>query len=63
MNPLAHKPKSDSSSSEKLPAFTCTLYDLIEAISDEIEPREDHLVCATVLWLMASGRIKRAVIS
>jgi hypothetical protein len=60
MNALAHKSRLDSRHSDELSAFTSSLYDLIEAISDEVEPGEDQLVCATVLSLMKSGKIKRA---
>jgi hypothetical protein len=35
-----------------------TLYDLIEAISDEVEPGEDDLIIATVVHLLNSGRVK-----
>jgi hypothetical protein len=34
-----------------------TLYDLIEAISAEVEPEEEHLVVATVVHLFQSGQI------
>jgi len=35
-----------------------TLYELIEAIEDEVKPGEEELVTATVLDLMESGKIK-----
>jgi hypothetical protein len=35
-----------------------TLYDLIAAINEEVAPQEDHLVTATVVHLMNSGRVK-----
>jgi hypothetical protein len=35
-----------------------TLYDLIEAISAEVEPGEDDLIIATVMHLLNSGRVK-----
>jgi hypothetical protein len=38
MNALAHKRRSDSSSTEKLPAFTCSLYDLISPQPSLISP-------------------------
>jgi hypothetical protein len=62
MNALTHKPRFDWNYIEKLPGVTCTLYDLIEAISGETEPGEDYLVCATVLSLAQCGKIKRASI-
>jgi hypothetical protein len=37
-----------------------TLYDLIEAISAEVGPQEDHLVTATLVHLINSGRVKFA---
>jgi hypothetical protein len=37
-----------------------TLYDLIEAISAEVGPEEDHLVTATLVHLINSGRVKFA---
>ena len=64
MKALAHKPISDSSSTEEPQDFACTRNDLIEATSDEeVETGEDHLVCATVLWLMKTGRMKRGGIA
>lgn len=35
-----------------------TLYDLISSIQDVVEPDEDELVVATVMYLLGSGRIK-----
>ena len=35
-----------------------TLYDLIDAISAEVEPGEDDLIIATVVHLLNSGRVK-----
>jgi hypothetical protein len=35
-----------------------TLYDLIEAISAEVGPQEDHLVTATLVHLINSGRVR-----
>ena len=35
-----------------------TLYDLIEAISAEVKPDEEDLVVATIVHLLASGKIK-----
>lgn len=37
-----------------------TLYDLIEAISAEVGPQEEHLVTATLVHLLNSGRVKFA---
>ena len=35
-----------------------TLYDLIEAISAEVNPNEEDLVVATIVHLLASGKVK-----
>ena len=35
-----------------------TLYELVEAISAEVEPGEDDLIIATVVHLLNSGRVK-----
>ena len=35
-----------------------TLYELVEAISTEVEPGEDDLIIATVVHLLNSGRVK-----
>jgi hypothetical protein len=35
-----------------------TLYDLIAAISDEVDPAEDDLVTATLVHLINSGRVR-----
>jgi hypothetical protein len=48
----------------QVPAYTepttvkTTLYELVEAISDEVEPGEDDLIIATVVHLLNSGRVK-----
>jgi hypothetical protein len=44
---------------EHRPIYT-TLYDLIAAISEEVGPEEDHLVTATLIHLLNSGRVKFA---
>jgi hypothetical protein len=35
-----------------------TLYDLIEAINDEVAPEEEALVIATMMHLLSTGRIR-----
>jgi hypothetical protein len=35
-----------------------TLYELIEAISQEVEPEEDSLIAATVRHLTDTGKVK-----
>jgi hypothetical protein len=38
--------------------ITTTLYDLVEALSAEVGPGEDHLVTAAVIHLINSGRAR-----
>lgn len=38
--------------------ITTTLYDLVEAISAEVGPDEDHLVTAAVMHLINSSRAR-----
>ncbi len=38
--------------------ITTTLYDLVEAISAEVDSNEDHLVAAAVMHLINSSRAK-----
>ena len=38
--------------------ITTTLYDLVEAISAEVGPKEDHLVAAAVMHLINSSRAR-----
>jgi hypothetical protein len=59
MQALAYKTEMmDSDLSEKT-TINITLYDLIEAISEEIEPGENELIVPVVLDLIESGRVKR----
>ena len=37
---------------------TCTLYELIEAISDEVNSNEEGLIAVTVKHLFDSGRVR-----
>ena len=39
-------------------AIRTTLYDLIEAIHDEVAPEEEGLVIATMMHLLSTGRIR-----
>ena len=39
--------------------ITTTLYDLIAALQEVVEPGEDRLVVATVVSMMRAGRIRR----
>jgi hypothetical protein len=38
--------------------ITTTLYDLVEVISAEVGPNEDHLVTAAVMHLINSSRAR-----
>jgi hypothetical protein len=38
-------------------AIITTLYDLIEAMQDEVEPDDDGLIVASIIHLLQSGRI------
>ena len=56
MQALATAPAPATSST---PAnITTTLYDLVEALSAEVGPDEDHLVTAAVMHLINSSRAK-----
>jgi hypothetical protein len=35
-----------------------TLYELIEAINEQVQPEEDRLVAGIVLHMLATGQIK-----
>jgi hypothetical protein len=50
---------SEQPHSEVSPIHT-TLYDLIEALSQEVGPGEDHLVTAALVHLINSGGVKFA---
>ena len=41
-----------------LTTFKTTLYELIEAIAEEIKPEEERLVTETVLHLFETGKVK-----
>lgn len=38
--------------------ITTSLYELVEALQDEVGPENDDLVVATVMYLLRSQRIK-----
>jgi hypothetical protein len=42
----------------ELATITTTLGELIEAIDEEVEPEEDHLVAEVVLQLLETGQIR-----
>lgn len=47
----------DVSVEEPAAALHTTLYDLISAMQDEIEPGNEHLVVSAILHLLRSSRI------
>lgn len=58
MNALAQKRKTSRQDSLEASAVRTTLYDLIEAMTDETEPTDKELIVAAVLDLNQSGKIK-----
>jgi hypothetical protein len=57
MSTAVHPVKKNNGSKE---IIHTTLYDLIAAINSEVTPEEDHLVVATVMHLLQTGRVKFA---
>jgi hypothetical protein len=55
--PVVSTLTSEQAHSEVGPIHT-TLYDLIEAFSQEVGPGEDHLVTAALVHLINSGAVK-----
>lgn len=58
MKTFAHVWQAPNIESRRAIGIKSTLYDLIEAISDEVERGEDDLITASVLDLIESRRIK-----
>jgi hypothetical protein len=58
MNALAHVMDTMTPDLQETGTTTSSLYDLIEAISEEVRPGEDELIVEAVLNLMKSGQIK-----
>jgi hypothetical protein len=58
MNALAQKRGTFGLDSPDASAVRTTLYDLIEAMTDEVEPTEEGFIVAAVLDLTESGKIK-----
>ena len=58
MTTLSHAFPGVTSRDLKTTSIETTLYDLIEAISEEIKTGEDHLIAQTVFHLINSGRLK-----
>lgn len=58
MKTSAHVWQAPNIESRRAISIKSTLYDLIEAISDEVEQGEENLITASVLDLIESGKIK-----
>ena len=58
MQPIKEASPTTEGTHPELSTTKITLYDLIDAISDEVKPGEDQLVVEVVLHLRESGRIK-----
>jgi hypothetical protein len=58
MQPIKEASPTTAGTHPELSTTKITLYDLIDAISDEVKPGEDQLVVEVVLHLRESGRIK-----
>lgn len=60
MNESAHDLQAVNSGLPEAHTIHCTLYDLIEAISEEVEPGEERLIATTVLNLIELGKVRCA---
>jgi hypothetical protein len=58
MQQIPHAYSRPESAQPELATITTTLGELIEAINEEVEPEEDHLLDEVVLHLLESGRIR-----
>lgn len=58
MQQLAHESPTREPAQPELDTIPTTLGELIEAIEEEVEPEEDHLVAEVVLHLLETGRIR-----
>ena len=58
MNALAQKRKILGLDFPEVSAVRTTLYDLIEAMTDGVDPTDEGLIVAAVLDLTESGKIK-----
>jgi hypothetical protein len=58
MQQLPHAYSRPESTQPELATIKTTLGELIKAISEEVEPEEDHLVAEVILHLLETGRIK-----
>jgi hypothetical protein len=60
MNESAHDLQAVNSGLPEAHTIHCTHYDLIEAISEEVEPGEERLIVTTVLDLIELGKVRCA---
>jgi hypothetical protein len=58
MEQLAEMWMTSELAEPEVTAIETTLYDLVEAINEEVGPEEDHLVSEIVLDLLDRGRIR-----
>ncbi len=58
MQPIKEASPTTEGTYPELSTIKITLYDLIDAISDEVKPGEDQLVVEVVSHLLESARIK-----
>ena len=58
MNALAQRSKNRCQDYPEASAVRTTLYDLIEAMTDEAEPTDEGLIVAAVFDLTESGKAK-----
>ena len=58
MEAMAQDFKTAESACPRLTAIETTLYELIEAVEEEVQPEEDGLIAETVLRLLDTGQVK-----
>ncbi len=58
MPALATSPVMVPATSAEATRITTTLYDLVDALRAEVDPRDDYLVTAVVVHLVNSGRAR-----
>jgi hypothetical protein len=58
MPALATYPATIPTTSTEPTRMTTTLYDLVEALSTEVEPEDDYLVTAAVMHLINAGQAR-----
>ncbi len=58
MEPATQDHRADGSLCPPFHTITTTLYELVEAISEELEPGEDWMISAALVDLTKTGRIR-----